>query len=396
MKHLIAILYNPVLLIAAVMLLLQGCKEPLSQRLEMAERLMEERPDSAQVILDGIDYYWVRDSLRAQYIMCKAEAHALNNRSLVTDSMLPEAVAYYRTDGDSLRWLKSSLLYIMYLRDMGRIGEADSLAMGLAADVAAAGGISQRLKGDIVTDSAAQITPGDSSYHILVKELDRHRRVSADAVAEMNRLSAWKMQLSYEKQNIMLISLTVAFALSLIAASFFRMWRRRRARLIEAEERIETLDRMVRQANNEAASDKETVLKRMVLQQMGVLKTFASTPTAQSREALKRISNMGNKELDACKLVDWNNLYTMVDELFDGFHRKLLCVYPDLFTEKEIQIICLLRSDFSTKEIGFLTEQSSATIYVRKSSIRKKTATPESGDIIVQLLGKINSEEGKY
>ena len=69
MKHLIAILYNPVLLIAAVMLLLQGCKEPLSQRVEMAERLMEERPDSAQVILDGIDYYWVRDSLRAQYIM---------------------------------------------------------------------------------------------------------------------------------------------------------------------------------------------------------------------------------------------------------------------------------------------------------------------------------------
>lgn len=83
--------------------------------------------------------------------------------------------------------------------------------------------------------------------------------------------------------------------------------------------------------------------------------------------------------------MDWEHLYASVDELYDWFHGRLLGTYPDTFSEKEIQIICLLRADFSTKEIGVLTEQSSATIYVRKSAIRKKLHTPESGDFIAQL-----------
>lgn len=117
---------------------------------------------------------------------------------------------------------------------------------------------------------------------------------------------------------------------------------------------------------------------------MGILKTFASTPTPQSQEALKKISSTGSETISD-KLVDWDTLYTMVDELHDGFHSRTEQRFPSLFTEKEIQIICLMKSGFSTKEISFLTEQSAATIYVRKSAIRKKLDTPEGGDIISQI-----------
>ena len=48
----------------------------------------------------------------------------------------------------------------------------------------------------------------------------------------------------------------------------------------------------------------------------------------------------------------------------------------------------LLKAGFSTKEIGVLTEQSSATIYTRKSVIRKKlNITEDSGDIIAHIEG---------
>ena len=75
----------------------------------------------------------------------------------------------------------------------------------------------------------------------------------------------------------------------------------------------------------------------------------------------------------------------MIDELYDGFHKRLMARYPGLFTEKEVQIICLLRADFSTKEIGVLTEQSSATIYVRKSAVRKKLGAAEGADIVALI-----------
>ena len=78
-------------------------------------------------------------------------------------------------------------------------------------------------------------------------------------------------------------------------------------------------------------------------------------------------------------------VYSMIDDLYEGFHSKLLNAYPDTFTDKELQIIALLKAGFSTKEIGVLTEQSSATVYVRKTSIRKKLHTPENGDFIAQL-----------
>ena len=45
----------------------------------------------------------------------------------------------------------------------------------------------------------------------------------------------------------------------------------------------------------------------------------------------------------------------------------------------------LLKAGFSTKEIGVLTEQSSATIYTRKSVIRKKLGTSENGDIAARI-----------
>ncbi len=81
----------------------------------------------------------------------------------------------------------------------------------------------------------------------------------------------------------------------------------------------------------------------------------------------------------------------MVDELFDRFHDKLMKRYPDLFTDKEIRLICLLKADFSTKEIGFLTGQSSASVYVRKSTIRKKLGTVENGDFMAQIESDIRT-----
>ncbi|WP_370276439.1 helix-turn-helix transcriptional regulator [uncultured Duncaniella sp.] len=59
--------------------------------------------------------------------------------------------------------------------------------------------------------------------------------------------------------------------------------------------------------------------------------------------------------------------------------------YGNLLTEKEEQIIVLMIAGFSTKEISVITSQTTATIYVRKSSVRKKLGVPEKEDIVAFL-----------
>lgn len=231
--------------------------------------------------------------------------------------------------------------------------------------------------------------PGDMA-HRTTKTLHRNfqlsqydRQTALDSVIELNED---KTSLQLQKQRLWLLVCGILLLLLSGGVAVYVILSKRKQRLIEADERIETLSRMVREADDPDRTDRETLLKRMVLKQLGILKTFASVPTPQSEEALRKISNVGfTSESPNPQLVDWDSLFTMVDELYDGFHSKLLVSFPEIFTDKEIQLICLLKADFSTKEISFLTGQSSASVYVRKSAIRKKLGTPGNGDFMAQI-----------
>lgn len=532
---------------------MSGCSKSNPGRIDTAESIAEVCPDSARQLLSHVDYFYLDNEYKAKYALAKAIAHAAEGKSLVTDTLLPVAIDYYKSTGDTVRWLKSNILYVTHLQHGNQADEAkdvidgaiaaipadsidlqyqlrwmrvkmlmrsgdydkavnetdwliyhthfdrvkfknacmkmgllffggkndraiawgDSIMgaayaptkedpewadfMGDYAEILDESGHSERAIG--IVEEILRSNPGfsaddkvgyivslakynanignlakaksylatvdtlgfnpaniDNDYknylnllksaiefkttgHLsgtpdkqLVNERRLQHRVNADAVAEMNQLSAWKMQLTLEKQNVAIVLLSVCLVLVIVASVLWWLLRRRQRRLLEAEERIDTLNEMLRQVKkSENSDDKNTMLKRMVLQQMGILKTFAASPTSQNQEALRKISSIGAQPDSQGDLVDWDNLYAMVDELYEGFHDKLGKHYQGLFTDKETQIICLLKADFSTKEIGVLTQQSSATIYVRKSAIRKKLNTPEGGDFIAQIDDKIQA-----
>lgn len=241
--------------------------------------------------------------------------------------------------------------------------------------------------GDLPAEELLSI-PRRIEYRQRVESGDR--MLALDTVYMLDRQN-YQLHLNRQRLWIMILSLTLLLvALGFIA---YIMIRRRREKLAEAEERIDTLNSMLDEImiRAEETDDRRTLLRKTLLQQVGILKTFAEAPTAQNQDALKKISNVGKEGEKIDALVDWEHFYSMIDELYDGFHSKTVSSYPEL-TEKEIQIICLLKSGFSTKEIGVLTSQSSATIYVRKTSIRKKLSTPENGDFIAQIDGIFGGE----
>lgn len=125
-----------------------------------------------------------------------------------------------------------------------------------------------------------------------------------------------------------------------------------------------------------------------MLQQLGIIKMVAETPTEQNQDMLRKLSSIESDTNGA--LVSWKNVYEIIDNLYSGFYTLLHDRYGNVLTDKEAQIIVLMLAGFSTKEISVITSQSTATIYVRKSSIRKKLGVPEKEDIIVYIRQSVS------
>lgn len=204
------------------------------------------------------------------------------------------------------------------------------------------------------------------------------------ALQQRNRALALKVESGHKTVIILIISI-VAILLLTGAAWIIRI---RRQRERENEERIEAMQKMVDEYKSTSIAPQSDhtdlpAMRRAMLQQLGIIKMVAETPTEQNREMLRKISSIDGETNG--ELVNWENVYDLIDNLYSNFHRKLHDRYGDLLSNREEQIIVLLIAGFSTKEISVITGQTTSTVYVRKSSIRKKLGVPEKEDILVFL-----------
>ena len=155
------------------------------------------------------------------------------------------------------------------------------------------------------------------------------------------------------------------------------------ARLAEAEDRIDTLSRMLEEAQKATSEEEkdQAFIKRILLQQLGVIRLVANTPTAQNQALLRQLAEIGNDEAPVEELIVWSDLYPIIDRLFDNFHARLMQRFGPVLTDKEVQTCCLVCAGFSTKEIAVITRQAIASVYVRKTSARQKMGAPDGADI---------------
>lgn len=227
------------------------------------------------------------------------------------------------------------------------------------------------------------------------RQQERYSRMKASqwesergALQQQSRALALKAE-SDHKTIVILILTLIAL---IIAAVAIWVIRHRRQRERENEDRAEALQQMVDELKAESPHDTNShspaskvpdSLRRAMLQQLGIIKMVAETPTEQNREMLRKISSIGGETNG--ELVNWQSVYEVIDNLYSGFHTKLHDKYGSSLTEREEQIIVLMTAGFSTKEISVITGHATSSIYVRKSSIRKKLSLPEKEDIVLFL-----------
>lgn len=211
-------------------------------------------------------------------------------------------------------------------------------------------------------------------YYKITEALRRESELNAFRLE--SKRAALKARSERQAATIIILVLTA------LLAGGVALWavRSRRRKQAEAEERAEALHSMVEELKTSRASDNDRALRHAMLQQLGIIKMVAEVPTQQNREMLRRISSINGDT--GGSLVNWQNVYHAIDSLYSGFYTWLHERYGAKLTDKEEQIIVLMLAGFSTKEIGVITGQTAATIYVRKSSVRRKLELPEKEDII--------------
>ena len=231
--------------------------------------------------------------------------------------------------------------------------------------------------------------------HIESFSIGRYNDSLRYAIIENNSRQEAQLAIKHqlEKQNLRLkirhrdtqLLLTILIAvIGIITCLFYIYVRNRRLKLQEIEEKNETLKRLLNNVmaggtNDDHAPD---FFKKVLLQQLGLIRLIATTPTAQNQALLQQISLITNDELPTDSLLVWDDLYPLIDSIFNNFHSKVQSKYKDILSDKEIQLCCLLCADFSTKEISVVTQQSVRTIYQRKTTIRQRLQMDEKSDIV--------------
>ena len=195
-----------------------------------------------------------------------------------------------------------------------------------------------------------------------------------------------RQKLAKQRQTVLLVGLVcVVLGLCLLLVYLYR---RRQRLLLEKEEEIETLRGIINKGqSDQVPSDhvgRNADVRKLMLQQLGVIKTIAGTPTEANQQLLARLMALNEETANA--LIDWQSIYQTIDLVYDGFYTRLVQKYGNVLNEKELQLCCLLKADFSTKEINMLTRQSLQTIYQRKTQVRQKLNLPEAEDITTAII----------
>lgn len=180
-------------------------------------------------------------------------------------------------------------------------------------------------------------------------------------------------------------------ALLLIATIAYLYIRRRKQQWIASEEKIEALELIIKQARSNTSEEPApdgAFFRRILLKQLGMIRLIASTPTSANQDLLRQFNQIGRDTDATGHLLIWEELYPIIDTSYDSFHTRLMANYGNLLNEKEIQLCCLLRAGFTTKEINVVTGQSVSTIYHRKIDIRRKLDLEDTG-ALSDFLGNL-------
>ncbi len=244
-------------------------------------------------------------------------------------------------------------------------------------------------------DSASHDAYYDQRYYSLLYEINKQAGRNADALKNYENLSAnldemyadnmqnsvaeirekyhaERIQNAYNKiivhRQFLIIVIIIVILISIIVIRFFsNLVKKKNLNIMEAEDTLEMLNKMISEKNGI-----DNQFKSLLIEKLDIARRVAQmelAPTKDHNMFLKRYNAVFNKDL--INVLDWENLYPVINDLYKGFIDKITAQYPGL-SEKEMQMCCLIHAGFSINEIGFILSYTYESARVRKVDLRKK------------------------
>ncbi len=200
-----------------------------------------------------------------------------------------------------------------------------------------------------------------------------------DSIYAKNRAEDLEtMQRKYEKsqlqnkyirtrvqQQFLIMALLAAILVIILLIWMIHTMRRNKNRKIkEIEQNILTLENIQK--------DKENKMKQYLVEKLDITRKLIYLQTTDPKKTslvIKNYQELFNSKLD--KHLEWDELYSLINELYNGFVDRLKRKYPDL-DEKELQICCLVYAEFKNDEIAFFTGYAKTSLRTIKSGLKEK------------------------
>lgn len=133
------------------------------------------------------------------------------------------------------------------------------------------------------------------------------------------------------------------------------------------EEQSEQLEGVLTEHNR-----KDERLRAILMEKLNIAQKVAQlniVPTDNDDVFMKRYQKVFGKNL--MDELDWENLYALINDLYNGFADKIKAKYPDI-AAKDLQLCCFIRAGFQPEEMAVLLNYTQNTIRVKKSRLAQK------------------------
>ena len=179
-------------------------------------------------------------------------------------------------------------------------------------------------------------------------------------------------------ENILIFSFILLVPVSVIV---FLMYRLQRTKANKRKVENELLVQKMEGKNKVLTSNAIQMLQASGIidstqKELNHLKTITDTPTNKMLSQIISDLKTGNQSFNK---KEFEKIFIETDE---EFYRKLIKEYP-LLTKNEIRLCAFAKMNFSTKEISAITQQSSNSILVARSRLRKKIGIGENQNLTI-------------
>ena len=199
---------------------------------------------------------------------------------------------------------------------------------------------------------------------------------------ENENLENERNKLLIERLYFIIFCLFLIFSVPVVVIYFKYKSKKQKLELLKAQQNIKLLAEMIQNQNNN-----EDQLRQFFVEKLDIVKKIA-----QMNSRLNQSDNSFIKQYyhifgySIAENLDWDsNLYAIFNGLYKNFVDRIKASYP-MLTEKELQLCCLIKANFSKDEISLLMSYESDSIKTIRNRISKKLGFGNNDDFTNYII----------